>query len=74
MSSGSDISPRAKVSYDQDRFAVEFSVQDYQPEVRMIIRCPNIDSWRYYKVSLVTAVLRVYTCIGFIMLDITKGL
>ena len=33
MSSGSDISPRAKVSCDQDRFAVELCVQDYQPEV-----------------------------------------
>ena len=33
MSGSSDISPRAKVSYDQEKFMVEFSVQDYTPEV-----------------------------------------
>jgi len=32
MSSSADISPRAKVTYDQDNFTVEFSVQDYTPE------------------------------------------
>jgi len=32
MSSSADISPRAKVTYDQDNFIVEFSVQDYTPE------------------------------------------
>eukprot|EP00092_Neocalanus_flemingeri_P011812 GFUD01012741.1.p1 GENE.GFUD01012741.1~~GFUD01012741.1.p1 ORF type:complete len:448 (-),score=148.25 GFUD01012741.1:190-1488(-) len=30
--SSSDSSPKAKVSYDQDKFMVEFSVQDYSPE------------------------------------------
>jgi len=30
--STSDISPRAKVSYDQEKFTVEFSVPDYTPE------------------------------------------
>ena len=33
MSSSADTSPKAKVSYDQDKFMVEFSVQDYTPEV-----------------------------------------
>merc|ERR1711971_294102 len=28
----SDMSPKAKVSYDQDKFQVEFNVQDYTPE------------------------------------------
>jgi len=28
----SDMSPKAKVSYDQDKFQVEFNVQDYSPE------------------------------------------
>jgi len=28
----SDMSPKAKVSYDQDKFQVEFNVQDYLPE------------------------------------------
>ena len=27
------MSPKAKVSYDQDKFQVEFNVQDYTPEV-----------------------------------------
>ena len=36
MSGSSDISPRAKVSYDQEKFMVEFSVQDYTPEVGLI--------------------------------------
>ena len=36
MSSSADISPRAKVTYDQDNFIVEFSVQDYTPEVKII--------------------------------------
>ena len=36
MSSSADISPRAKVTYDQDNFIVEFSVQDYTPEVEII--------------------------------------
>ena len=33
MSQSSDMSPKAKVSYDQDKFQVEFNVQDYSPEV-----------------------------------------
>ena len=37
MSSSSDISPRAKVSYDQEKFMVEFSVRDYTPEVELIV-------------------------------------
>jgi len=32
MSSSVDTSPKAKVSYDQDKFMVEFNVQDYAPE------------------------------------------
>jgi len=32
MSSSSDSSPKAKVSYDQNKFMVEFSVKDYTPE------------------------------------------
>jgi len=32
MSQSSDMSPKAKVSYDQDKFQVEFNVQDYSPE------------------------------------------
>jgi len=30
--SSADVSPRAKVNYDQDKFSVEFCVQDYAPE------------------------------------------
>ena len=33
QSGDSDMSPKAKVSYDQDKFQVEFNVQDYTPEV-----------------------------------------
>ena len=33
QSGESDMSPKAKVSYDQDKFQVEFNVQDYTPEV-----------------------------------------
>ena len=33
MAQSSDMSPKAKVSYDQDKFQVEFNVQDYTPEV-----------------------------------------
>jgi HSP20 family molecular chaperone IbpA len=29
---GTEMSPKAKVSYDQERFQVEFCVQDYRPE------------------------------------------
>ena len=29
----SDMSPKAKVSYDQNKFEVEFNVADYLPEV-----------------------------------------
>merc|ERR1712061_888190 len=32
QSGESDMSPKAKVSYDQDKFQVEFNVQDYPPE------------------------------------------
>lgn len=32
MAQSSDMSPKAKVSYDQDKFQVEFNVQDYTPE------------------------------------------
>jgi len=32
MAESSDMSPKAKVSYDQDKFQVEFNVQDYRPE------------------------------------------
>merc|ERR1719234_2935339 len=32
QSGESDMSPKAKVSYDQDKFQVEFNVQDYTPE------------------------------------------
>merc|ERR1712004_154413 len=32
QSGEADMSPRAKVSYDQDKFQVEFNVQDYTPE------------------------------------------
>ena len=35
MAESSDMSPKAKVSYDQDKFQVEFNVQDYTPEVRL---------------------------------------
>ena len=33
QSGEADMSPKAKVSYDQDKFQVEFNVQDYTPEV-----------------------------------------
>merc|ERR1712168_888252 len=32
MAQSSDMSPKAKVSYDADKFQVEFNVQDYTPE------------------------------------------
>merc|ERR1712209_122520 len=32
QSGEADMSPKAKVSYDQDKFQVEFNVQDYTPE------------------------------------------
>merc|ERR1711887_233964 len=32
MSQSSDMSPKAKVSYDADKFQVEFNVEDYTPE------------------------------------------
>eukprot|EP00092_Neocalanus_flemingeri_P004800 GFUD01005168.1.p1 GENE.GFUD01005168.1~~GFUD01005168.1.p1 ORF type:complete len:521 (-),score=138.30 GFUD01005168.1:487-2049(-) len=32
MAESNDMSPKAKVSYDQDKFQVEFNVQDYRPE------------------------------------------
>merc|ERR1711892_1036123 len=32
ISQSNDMSPKAKVSYDQDKFQVEFNVQDYTPE------------------------------------------
>jgi len=32
MGDSSDLSPKAKVSYDQDKFQVEFNVQEYSPE------------------------------------------
>lgn len=32
MAQSSDMSPKAKVTYDQDKFQVEFAVQDYTPE------------------------------------------
>ena len=35
MAKSNDMSPKAKVSYDQDKFQVEFNVQDYTPEVRL---------------------------------------
>ena len=53
----SDISPRAKVTCDQDNFIVEFSVQDYSPEVGtismfMIINCSRDKTihqrWEWY--------------------------
>ena len=33
MAQSSDMSPKAKVSYDADKFQVEFNVEDYTPEV-----------------------------------------
>ena len=42
MSSSSDSSPKAKVSYDQDKFMVEFSVQDYTPEVGQIFSMTTV--------------------------------
>ena len=30
--SGADLSPKAKVTYDENKFQVEFNVQDYSPE------------------------------------------
>ena len=32
----SDMSPKAKVSYDQHKFEVEFNVSDYLPEVSAV--------------------------------------
>jgi len=32
MGDSNDLSPKAKVSYDQDKFQVEFNVQEYAPE------------------------------------------
>jgi len=32
MGDSNDLSPKAKVSYDQDKFQVEFNVQEYSPE------------------------------------------
>ena len=37
QSGESDMSPKAKVSYDQDKFQVEFNVQDYTPEVSKLV-------------------------------------
>ena len=34
MSLSSDLSPRAKLNYDSDKFLVEFNVSEYAPEVR----------------------------------------
>ena len=33
MSSSSDLSSRAKLNYDSDKFTVEFNVAEYSPEV-----------------------------------------
>ena len=32
----SDMSPKARVTYDQHKFQVEFNVSEYLPEVRSI--------------------------------------
>ena len=32
----SDMSPKAKVSYDQSKFEVEFNVSEYTPEVSKV--------------------------------------
>ena len=47
QSGESDMSPKAKVSYDQDKFQVEFNVQDYTPEVsptpELVLRRPLVN-------------------------------
>ena len=36
MSASEEMSPKARVSYDQHAFTVEFDVSEYSPEVRLL--------------------------------------
>ena len=64
----SDMSPKARVTYDQHKFQVEFNVSEYLPEVRQICNyifrrklckspettCKKYDGL-FYKYSLMTS-------------------
>ena len=46
-----EMSPKAKVTYDQHKFEVEFNVTDYLPEVIIYLYCIFNFNWKYCKVA-----------------------
>ena len=48
MAQSSDMSPKAKVSYDADKFQVEFNVEDYTPEVGLNKQRKCQQAYNYY--------------------------